>query len=124
MLRIDAGSGQATRIPVGNFPGGPAIGFGSVWVVMFADDTVWRLDPDTGRPQDIIPVGRGPWSVAVGPGSVWVTNECGGTVSRIDPDTNTVVETIETGFAPRWLSVGGGSVWVGVTNDPGADECP
>ena len=123
VLRIDAGSGQATRIPVGNYPGGPAIGFGSIWVVMFADDTVWRLDPDTGRPQNIIPVGRGPWSVAVGPGSVWVTNECGGTVSRIDPDTNTVVETIETGFAPRWLSVGDGSVWVGVTNDPGATEC-
>ena len=124
MLRIDARSGQATRIPVGNFPGGPAIGFGSIWVVMFADDKVWRLDPVTGKPQDIIPVGKGPWSVAVGPGSVWVTNECGGTVSRIDPATDTVVETIETGYAPRWLSVGDGFVWVGVTHDPGADECP
>ena len=91
---------------------------------MFADDKVWRLDPVTGKPQDIIPVGKGPWSVAVGPGSVWVTNECGGTVSRIDPATNTVVETIETGYAPRWLSVGDGFVWVGVTHDPGADECP
>ena len=123
MLRIDAESGGTTRIPVGNFPGGPAIGFGSIWAVMFADDTVWRLDPVTGRPQDIIPVGNGPWSVAVGPGSVWVTNECGGTVSRIDPHTNTVVGTIKTGYAPRWLSVGGGSVWVGVTHDPGAEEC-
>ena len=94
-------SGRATRIPVGNYPDGrPAIGFGSVWVAMFDDNKVWRIDPDTGRPQEIIPVGHGPWSAAVGSGSVWVTNQCDGTVSRIDPDTNTVVETIETGYNP------------------------
>jgi YVTN family beta-propeller protein len=125
LLRIDAQSGRATRIPVGNYPDGrPAIGFGSVWVAMFDDDKVWRIDPVTGRPQEIIPVGHGPWSAAVGSGSVWVTNECDGTVSRIDPDTNTVVEKIETGFQPRWLAVGGDSVWVGVTeiDEPSFDE--
>jgi YVTN family beta-propeller protein len=121
LLRIDAQSGRATRIKVGNYPGGPAVGFGSVWAVMLDDDTVWRLDPVTGRPQQIVPVGNGPWSVAVGSDSVWVTNECDGTVSRVDPDTNTVVETIETGYQPRWLAVGGGFVWVGVTGVK--DEC-
>jgi YVTN family beta-propeller protein len=125
LLRIDAQSGRARRIPVGNYPDGrPAIGFGSVWVAMFDDDKVWRIDPDTGRPQEIIPVGHGPWSAAVGAGSVWVTNECDGTVSRIDPDTNTVVETIETGYNPRWLAAGSDSVWVGVTelDEPSFDE--
>jgi YVTN family beta-propeller protein len=126
LLRIDAQSGRATRIPVGKYPDGrPAIGFGSVWVAMFDDNKVWRIDPVTGSPQEIIPVGRGPWSAAVGSGSVWVTNECDGTVSRIDPHTNTVVETIETGFRPRWLAAGGDFVWVGVTEDEGVDEdCP
>jgi YVTN family beta-propeller protein len=122
LLRIDAQSGRAKRIPVGNFPDGrPAIGFDSVWVAMFEDNKVWRIDPATGSPQEIIPVGRDPWSVAVGSGSVWVTNTCDGTVSRIDPDTNTVVETIETGYAPRWLAAGGDFVWVGVTED---EDCP
>jgi virginiamycin B lyase len=88
---------------------------------MFEDNKVWRIDPVTGRAQEIIPVGRGPWSAAVGSGSVWVTNECDGTVSRIDPDTNTVVETIETGYQPRWLAAGGDFVWVGVTKDEGVD---
>ena len=123
MLRIDAQSGLARRIPVGNLPQGPAVGFGSVWVVMFEDDKVWRLDPLTGKPQAIIPVGKGPWSVAAGSGSVWVTNECDGTVSRIDPDTNTVIEMIETGYEPPWLAAGGGSVWVGVTGNEGRDDC-
>jgi YVTN family beta-propeller protein len=125
LLRIDAVSGRATRIPVGNYPDGrPAIGFGSVWVAMYDDNKVWRIDPDTGIPQEFIPVGHGPWSAAVGSGSVWVTNQCDGTVSRIDPDTNTVVETIETGYNPRWLAAGGDSVWVGVTelDDPSFEE--
>ena len=123
LLRIDAESGRATRIPVGNYPDGrPAIGFGSVWVAMFDDDKVWRIDPVAGRPQEIIPVGHGPWSAAVGSGSVWVTNECDGTVSRINPDTNTVVKTIETGYQPRWLAAGSDFVWVGVTEDEGVDE--
>ena len=123
LLRIDAQSGRATRIPVGKYPDGrPAIGFGSVWVAMFDDSKVWRIDPVTGSPQEIIPVGHGPWSAAVGSGSVWVTNDCDGTVSRIDPDTNTVVKTIETGYQPRWLAAGGDFVWVGVTEDEGVDE--
>jgi len=125
LLRIDAVSGRATRIPVGRYPDGrPAIGFGSVWVAMYDDNKVWRIDPDTGTPQAIIPVGHGPWSAAVGSGSVWVTNQCGGTVSRIDPDTNTVVKTIETGYNPRWLAAGSNSVWVGVTeiDDPSFEE--
>jgi YVTN family beta-propeller protein len=125
LLRIDAVSGRATRIPVGRYPDGrPAIGFGSVWVAMYDDNKVWRIDPDTGLPQEIIPVGHGPWSAAVGSGSVWVTNQCDGTVSRIDPDTNTVVKTIETGYNPRWLAAGSQSVWVGVTeiDDPSFEE--
>ena len=32
---------------------------------MFAVDTVWRLDPATGRPEAIIRVGRGPFDVTV-----------------------------------------------------------
>jgi DNA-binding beta-propeller fold protein YncE len=68
---------------------------------MFDDDKVWRIDPVTGRPQEIIPVGHGPWSAAVGSGSVWVTNECDGTVSRIDRTPMRSSKTIETGYQPR-----------------------
>jgi YVTN family beta-propeller protein len=125
VLRIDARSGRATRIPVGSFPRGVAIGFGSVWVTMAFDNEVWRIDPATG-PARKIAVGEIPWDVAVGPDSVWVTNNCHGTVSRIDPRTNAVVKTIEIGYHPRWLTVGGGSVWVGVGGEAEEEEerCP
>jgi YVTN family beta-propeller protein len=117
VLRIDAQSGRATRIPVGSFPRGVATGFGSVWVTMAFNHDVWRIEPATGRARKIV-VGREPWDVAVGSDSVWVTNNCDGTVSRIDPGTDTVTKTIDIGLYPRWLAVGGTSIWVGVSGEP------
>jgi YVTN family beta-propeller protein len=123
LLRIDAQSGRATRIPVGNLPGQLAVGFGSVWVSMWDDDKVWRIDPVTGRARGIVKVGGHPMGVAVGAGSVWVTNHCDGTVSRIDPDTDMVVETIEIGFHPQWIAVGRGFVWVGISGHVYFEMC-
>jgi class 3 adenylate cyclase/streptogramin lyase len=114
LLRVDARSGRARRIPVGSFPDAVAVGFGSVWVAEKEDDTVRRIDPVTGRTRRIIAVGHLPFEVAVDQGSVWVTSECAGTVSRIDPATNRVVGTIELGYHPQWLAVGDDFAWVDV----------
>ena len=114
ILKIDDSDGTATRIPVGKWPTTPAVGFGSVWVPMFSDDTVWRLDPSTGLPRAIVRVGRGPYDVAVGRRSVWVSDHCDGTVERIDPSTDSVVQTVHTGFHPQWLAAADKSVWVGL----------
>jgi streptogramin lyase len=114
LLRVDARSGRARRIPVGRFPDAVAVGFGSVWVAQKEDDTVRRIDPVTGRTRRVVAVGHRPFEVAVDQGSVWVTSECDGTVLRIDPATNRVVGTIELGYHPQWLAVGGGFAWVGV----------
>ena len=123
VLRIDAKSGRATRIPVGNLPSTVAVGFGSVWVSMWYDDKVWRIDPVTGRAREIVEVGDTPMGVAVGAGSVWVANHCDGTVSRIDPRTDMVVETIEVGFHPQWIAVGRGFVWVGISEKVYLEPC-
>jgi DNA-binding SARP family transcriptional activator len=115
VLRIDAETGQALRIPVGEWPTQPAYGFDSVWVPMFWDNTVWRLDPVTGTPQAIVQVGRRPWSLVVTRRGVWVTDHCDGTVKRIDPARNSVAETLHLGQHPQWIAGVGGSLWVGVT---------
>jgi streptogramin lyase len=125
VLRIYAATGRAQRIPVGTWPTKPAVAFGSVWVPMFFDDTVWRLDPGTGRPLAIVKVGHRPWSVAVGREAVWVSDHCDGTVDRIDPTSNTVVRRIHVGFHPQWLAAAGGFVWVGIAGKqyPGPMSC-
>jgi serine/threonine-protein kinase len=114
LLRIDARSGRARRIPVGRFPVGVAVAFGSVWVVERDEDAVRRIDPVTGRTTQVIGVGHIPADVAVGLGSVWVTSQCAGTVSRIDPASNRVVREIKLGYHPFNLAVGGDFAWVGV----------
>jgi YVTN family beta-propeller protein len=114
VLRVDARSGRARRIPVGRFPVGVAVGFGSVWVAQREDDTVRRIDPVTGRTRRVIAVGHLPFGVAVDHGSVWVTSECAGTLSRIDPATNRVVGTIKLGYHPQSLAIDRGFAWVGV----------
>ena len=118
VLRIDGASGVTEEIRVGSTPTDPAVGFDSVWVPMFGDDTVWRIDPLSATASSIVNVGHGPFGVAVGAGSVWVANNCGGTVSRIDPASNEVVATIDTEYFPRSLDVGHGYVWVGVGAEP------
>ena len=118
VLRIDSRSGHTSRIPVGALPSQPAVGFDSIWVAMFLDNTVWRINPATGRPREIVTVGSAPLSVAVGAGSVWASNHCDGTVSRIDPETNLVVGTIEVGFHPQWIAADADFVWVGVAGKP------
>jgi YVTN family beta-propeller protein len=124
VLRIDARSGRARRIPAGSFTVGVAAGFGSVWVAEREDDAVRRIDPVTGRTRQVIAVGNVPSDVAVAQGSVWVTNHCDGTVSRIDPATNRVVRTIELGYHPFGLAVGEGFAWVGVLKNVYFGTCP
>jgi YVTN family beta-propeller protein len=124
VLRIDARSGRARRIPVGNFTVGVAAGFGSVWVAEREDDTVRRIDPATGRTQRVIAVGHVPADVEVDQGSVWVTSQCAGTVSRIDPASNRVVRTVKLGYHPFSLAVGDGFAWVGVLKDVYFGTCP
>ena len=123
LLRIDARSGRMTRIRVGATPMSPVVAYGSVWVQMFVDRTVWRIDPVTATPQRIIPVPRTPQGLAVGLGAVWVTGHCSGVLSRIDPETNSVIATIKTGYYPRIPAVAGGFVWVGVAGHPSVGPC-
>jgi YVTN family beta-propeller protein len=124
LLRVDARTGRARRIPVGRFTDAVALGFGSVWVAEKEDDTVRRIDPVTGRTRRVIAVGHLPAGVAVGQGSVWVASECAGTVSRIDPATNRVVATIKLGYHPFDLAVDRGFAWVGVRKNVYFGTCP
>ena len=78
------------------------------------DDTVSRLDPDSGEPiGKPIKVGRDPRELTVGLGFVWVSNNDDNSVTRIDPGTGKVVGTaIPVGKQPLGIAAGADSVWV------------
>jgi DNA-binding beta-propeller fold protein YncE len=103
----------AFRIPV-PAPSAIAVGFGSVWAVSKASDTLYRLDPLEGRRPLEIPLGHGadPSDVAVDSDWVWVANAGTQSVVRISPDTDTAVGNVPLGTEPRAIATGEGSVWV------------
>ena len=101
MTRVDPVSGVTTDIPVGHGPSGVALGQGGVWVTLREDDSLTRLDPESGAAGKAVRVGREPGGVATGAGAVWVANSADGTVSRVDPETGEVVATITVGASPQ-----------------------
>ena len=109
---ITPGRRTARTIPLGDGPLGITSGEGAVWVVLYGERPLLRLDPLTGKVAARIPVGDGPLSVAAAEGSVWVTNREDGTVTQVDPDTNRVVRTVDVQMPPYGVAVSGGKAWV------------
>jgi DNA-binding SARP family transcriptional activator/streptogramin lyase len=116
--RIALNDGHVDEIPAGPSPGAVATGFGSVWVIIGDDKSVWRLNPVTRRPDAVINVHGDPFDIAVGEGAVWTANPRAGTVSRIDPRTNALVKRIHLGFNPQGIALGAGAIWVAVGKGP------
>jgi DNA-binding beta-propeller fold protein YncE len=73
-------------IAVGERPGGIDAGTESVWVANAADNTVSRIDIESGEVEgNPISVGPDPGAIAVGFDAVWVANNGDGTIIRIEP---------------------------------------
>jgi YVTN family beta-propeller protein len=85
-------------------------GFGSVWVSVYKEDVVLRIDPDSHQVLARIPTDFAPCGIAVGGGSVWVENYGGASVTRIDPSSN-AAEQIDVGSAPFDVTFAAGAAW-------------
>src|SRR4051794_6837954 len=85
--RVPVPSGSpVTSVDVGAEPAEIAFGDGDAWVAVSGEDSVVRLDGETGKAVgDPIPVPGRPTGVTAPDGSVWVTSTDSGTVSRIVP---------------------------------------
>ncbi len=94
-----------------------AAGYGVVWSL--SRNSLWRLDPETGRFTGGVLLGDTPVSVALGEGDVWVAAN-NGTLLRIDPVSQAVVTTTQLGVLPNEnpdaIGVGEGAVWIAVTS--------
>ena len=71
VAKVDAATGRAVYLAVGNGPIDVAIGGGAIWVTNGLDGTVSRIDPATNDVRQIR-VGGSPEGVAFGRGSIWV----------------------------------------------------
>jgi YVTN family beta-propeller protein len=115
--RIEPTSGrEIDRIPVGPVgaePRGIAVSTDAVWVANPGDDTVTRIDPDSGEPEEFeFEDGTMPRDVVEAFGSIWVSNGGSDSVSRIDAEDGNVIETIDVGAGPEGITAGPDSIWV------------
>lgn len=99
---------------------GIAVDKNGVWATDWDTQTLYRVDPATGKVVAKIPAGEAPKGVLATGSAVWVADTHGGAVLRVDPATNKVVATITVGrtgnSGPNWLGSGLGSIWVGIPN--------
>src|SRR4051794_29760844 len=100
------------RFDVGQQPCAVEGGFGSVWVSVYTDDKLVRIDPATHRVIATMKTGTSPCGIAVGGGSVWVENYGGDSVTRVDPRTGKVVATVPVGLQPYDVTYVAGAAWV------------
>lgn len=108
----------ADSIEVGRAPTSIDVGDDAVWVGLFGDEAVARVDGGTGRVTTTA-LGGAPGGVAVGRDLVWVTLPEDNAVVRIDPETFDVVgEPIAVGANPQGVSASSdGSVWIANEGD-------
>lgn len=104
LLRLDPVTLQTTgTLQVGESRNGPlsvAYGLGSLWVLNFADSSLWRVDPTSMKRIMRVPLRGQPSQVAIGDGSVWVTECCMSTSTasrqlllRLDPATGATIRS-------------------------------
>ena len=111
---------SSTRSASGNEPLGIVYAAGSVWVANTGDNTITRIDPDSGRPTETFPVAA--TELAFGAGTLWASQPAAGQVVRIDPATGKQVGSIQVGNGPTGIAFG---QRLGVGDEqPGRDGLP
>jgi hypothetical protein len=134
LARIDPHGGPLTGTAAPARIDAVAAGGGRVWAVSSGSATVFRVDPETGRPEARVQLGRGggtkqfPIAIAATGFGVWVLDGNLGTVTRLDPrtlepaaTTQIPIDQVPTDIAASsrtaWVSNGDGSL---SRIDPGA----
>jgi streptogramin lyase len=111
IVRVDpATNRKADTVPT-KADGALAVGGGSVWHAGIATQTIYRLDPRSGRTLTEIPIGVVAKHLSAAEGSLWVGSDSG-RVTRIDMATNKIIGTFQVGGRAPAVAAGHGSVWI------------
>jgi branched-chain amino acid transport system substrate-binding protein len=110
--RIDAATGEFTRIPV-KAGGAIAAGREGVWVVSTSGTDLIEIDRRRNKVAQTISLPTdGLWGLAVGAGSIWATDLGTGVLWRIERGPNPIPRPIDVGFGITSVAYGGGAIWV------------
>jgi YVTN family beta-propeller protein len=106
------GHPSVTTIPnVGNSPRGLCFDGNFIWVTLFGDNKVAKVNATTGAIVASVSVGTGPIAVCFDGTDIWVANSTSNNVSEIDPSSNAVLKTISVGTGPSGICSDGTNIW-------------
>jgi len=120
VARIDAGAMTFDQpIAVGRSPNGIAFGDGSGWVTNDDDQTVQRIDPDTGQAVgSATSTSDHPTGIAGGPEGVFITTgyAAPSQVLAVNPNTAQAQPACDVPSSTFAIAQAGGSLWLAVAN--------
>jgi YVTN family beta-propeller protein len=105
-----------TPVRVGTSTTDIELGFGSVWIASPTDNTVTRIDAQSGKVLATIKVSNA-FDIAIAQAAVWVTNLDNDTVTTIDPNSNAVDRVTQVGGRPTAIAADTNGIWVTNSRD-------
>ncbi|MFP5318017.1 MAG: hypothetical protein ACLGI2_06935 [Acidimicrobiia bacterium] len=109
----------------GGCPGRVVAGESWVWVQdECMEDTLFRLDPSTGKVAGSAKVSSGTEGFALAGGSLWVADGSDDNVAQLDANTGRLQRTIRVGSSPSDVVADAGSLWVVNTGDSTLSRIP
>lgn len=120
VTRIDPATNTVKQV-IADLPGacsGLAIGFGSLWVPTCKDQSLARVDLQTGKITAHIATGvaNSEGGIATGAGSVWIMTDKSSTLARVNPDTNQISAKVTLPAGCFSAAFGFDAVWVTCTD--------
>ena len=121
LTQVSANDGHTLKkITVGKNSAVVTLGFGSVWVTSSGENTIYRVNPVSGKVIAVVPVAPKPRFTAIYNNSLWVLSQADGSASRIDPVKNKVdlVANANVPGAGGDIAGGRGYIWVAAAGTP------
>jgi hypothetical protein len=84
----------------------------SIWVAVYAGNTVYKLRPSDGEILGVYSVGPQPNQLAFDGANVWVTNSYGDSVSKLRASDGHLLFTAPAGDSPFGIVFDGHDIWV------------
>jgi DNA-binding SARP family transcriptional activator/streptogramin lyase len=108
-------------VPLGNTPGGVAVGRDAVWAANAGDGTVTRIDLQTLKEVQTLGIGEAATDLIEVAGSVWVATGNDNSLVRIDARSGGKIERLalsrDRASAAYSLTAGGKVIWVSSGNN-------
>ncbi len=117
IVSAKTGKPKAYKPKIGKGVDDGVLGFGSLWLSLARENTLVRLDPETGRPRGKpIALPSSPSNVAVSKDAVWAAlvpgNDAPDVLVKLDPKTGQILTSVDYPYGIMSMTASPTALWV------------